>query len=633
MWHDKYKDGAPQPAQTVHCGKLPATIFSDSHDAARFVAVVMANLIREKNALGQKAVLGLATGSTPIGVYRELVRMHQAGELDFSNVVTFNLDEYWPMQPDAEQSYHTFMWENLFSHVNINPDNVNIPSGLWKASEIERQCAEYERKIAQLGGLDFQLLGIGRDGHIGFNEPGSERNSRTRLVVLDPMTRRDAAADFGGEDKVPARAITMGVQTIWEAKRIFLMALGEKKAFVVRKALEGEPTSSVPASFLQNHLNTVFVLDEGASGQLTQIRTPWIGGRIVEWTLTQQKQAMVWLSQVCQKPLLKLDMKDFLQHHLYDILHLEGGVAAIRQRVFDELLATICPKPGGDRPLKVMIFSPHPDDDVISMGGTFITLVNQGHEVHVAYMTSGNIAVRDDACLRHINYVEECLQRLGGLNQETAARLAKCRADIQSRKPGEHDSADVLTLKGLIRKTEAVNACELVGVPEKQLHFLELPFYQTGSVKKRPMGEDDIQIVAALLRKQRPEQIYFAGDLSDPHGTHRVCAQIIIETLKRLNEEGYSPEVWMYRGAWQEFEPHEIERAVPLSPEVLLKKKQAILRHESQKDGAMFMGSDDREFWMRAEERTRQTAQVFDNLGLPEFFALEGFVRYRGQRL
>jgi glucosamine-6-phosphate deaminase len=633
MWHDKYKDGAPQPAQTVHCGKLPATIFSDSHDAARFVAVVIANLIREKNASGQKAVLGLATGSTPIGVYRELVRMHKAGELDFSNVVTFNLDEYWPMQPESEQSYHTFMWENLFSHVNIPPDNVHIPSGLWKPSEIEHQCAEYERKIAQFGGLDFQLLGIGRDGHIGFNEPGSERNSRTRLVALDPMTRRDAAGDFGGEDKVPARAITMGVQTIWEAKRIFLMALGEKKAFVIRKALEGEPTSSVPASFLQNHLNTVFVLDEGASAQLTQIRTPWIGGRMVEWTLTQQKQAMVWLSQVCEKPLLKLDMKDFLQHHLYDILHLEGGVAAIRQRVFNDLLATICPKPGGDRPLKVMIFSPHPDDDVISMGGTFITLVNQGHEVHVAYMTSGNIAVRDDACLRHIDYVEECSQRLGGLNHETAARLAKCRAEIQARKFGEHDSADVLTLKGLIRKTEAVNACELIGVPEKQLHFLELPFYQTGSVKKRPIGEDDIQIVTTLLREQRPEQIYFAGDLSDPHGTHRVCAQIIIETLKRLDEEGYSPEVWMYRGAWQEFEPHEIERAVPLSPEVLLKKKQAILRHESQKDGAMFMGSDDREFWMRAEERTKQTAQIFDKLGLPEFFALEGFVRYRGQKL
>ena len=633
MWHDKYKDGAPQPAQIIHCGKLPASVFSDSRDAARFVAVVIANLIREKNAAEQKAVLGLATGSTPIGVYRELVRMHEAGELDFSNVVTFNLDEYWPMKPDSEQSYHSFMWEHLFGHVNIKPENVHIPSGCWRLENVERECAEYERLITQLGGLDLQLLGIGRDGHIGFNEPGSDRNSRTRLVALDPMTRRDAAGDFGGEEKVPARAITMGVQTIWEAKRIVLMALGEKKAFVIRKALEGEPTPNVPASFLQNHLNAAFILDEAASAELTQVRTPWIGGRIVEWTQTLQTRAMVWLSQVCQKPLLKLDMKDFLQHHLYDILHLEGGVSAIRERVFGQLMGTICTKPGGDNPIKVLIFSPHPDDDVISMGGTFITLVNQGHTIHVAYMTGGNIAVRDDACLRHLDYVEESSLTLGGLHPETAARLKKCRADIRTKKPGDHDSPDVLTLKGLIRKTEAANACELVGVPASQLSFLELPFYQTGSVKKRVMGDSDLDIVANKLRELRPDQIYFAGDLSDPHGTHRVCAQIIIEVLARLETEGYSPEVWMYRGAWQEFEPHEIERAVPLSPEIVAKKKQAILRHESQKDGAMFMGSDDREFWMRAEDRTKQTAKIYNDLGLPEFFALEGFVRYHGQKL
>ncbi len=633
MWHDKYKDGAPQPAQIIHCGKLPASVFSDSRDAARFVAVVIGNLIREKNAAGQKTVLGLATGSTPIGVYRELVRMHKAGELDFSNVVTFNLDEYWPMKLESEQSYHSFMAEHLFDHVNIPKDNIHIPSGLWSADEVEKKCAEYERLIAQNGGLDLQLLGIGRDGHIGFNEPGSERNSRTRLIALDPMTRRDAAGDFGGEEKVPARAITMGVQTIWEAKRVFLMALGEKKAFVIRKALEGEPTPNVPASFLQNHLNTSFILDEAASAELTQVRTPWIGGRIVDWTPTLQTRAMVWLSQTCNKPLLKLELKDFLQHHLYDILHLEGGVSAIRERVFQQLMGTICTQPGNKQPLKVLIFSPHPDDDVISMGGTFITLVNQGHQVHVAYMTGGNIAVRDDACLRHLDYVEESSQTLGGLHPDTAARLKNCRADIRSKKPGDHDSVDVLTLKGLIRKTEATNACELVGVPASQLNFLELPFYQTGSVKKKAMGDPDIDIVANKLRELRPDQIYFAGDLSDPHGTHRVCAQIVIEVLARLEREGYSPEVWMYRGAWQEYEPHEIDRAVPLSPEVVLKKKQAILRHESQKDGAMFMGADDREFWMRAEDRTKQTAKIYNDLGLPEFFALEGFVRYRGQKL
>ena len=525
------------------------------------------------------------------------------------------------------------MWEHLFSHVNISKENVHIPSGQWRLEDVERECAEYERRITQLGGLDAQLLGIGRDGHIGFNEPGSDRNSRTRLVALDPITRRDAAGDFGGEEKVPARAITMGVQTIWEAKRIFLMALGEKKAFIIRKALEGEPTPNVPASFLQNHMNVAFILDEAASAELTQVRTPWIGGRIVDWTPTLQTRAMVWLAQVCNKPLLKLDMKDFLQHHLYDILHLEGGVATIRERVFEQLMGTICTKPGGDPAIKAMIFSPHPDDDVISMGGTFLTLVNQGHEVHVAYMTGGNIAVRDDACLRHLDYVEESSLKLGGLHPDTAARLKKCRADIRLKKPGDHDSADVLTLKGLIRKTEAANACELVGVPASRRYFLELPFYQTGSANKRPMGESDIELVANKLRELRPDQIYFAGDLSDPHGTHRVCAQIIIEVLARLKSEGFSSEVWMYRGAWQEFEPHEIERAVPLSPEVVAKKKQAILRHESQKDGAMFMGSDDREFWMRAEDRTKQTAKIYNDLGLPEFFALEGFVRYQGQKL
>ncbi len=342
---------------------------------------------------------------------------------------------------------------------------------------------------------------------------------------------------------------------------------------------------------------------------------------------------MVWLSQICSKPLLKLELKDFLQYHLYDILHLQGGVSAIRERVFQQLMGTICTQPGGKQPLKALIFSPHPDDDVISMGGTFITLVNQGHQVHVAYMTGGNIAVRDDACLRHIEYVEEGSHKLGGLHPDTAARLEKCRAEIRSKRPGDHDSTDVLTLKGLIRKTEATNACELVGVPASRLNFLELPFYQTGSVKKRAMGEDDIGIVANKLRELRPDQIYFAGDLSDPHGTHRVCAQIVIEVLAQLEREGYSPEVWMYRGAWQEYEPHEMDRAVPLSPEIVLKKKQAILRHESQKDGAMFMGGDDREFWMRAEDRTKQTAKIYNDLGLPEFFALEGFVRYRGQKL
>lgn len=606
-------------------------MFRASKDAAKYVAMQIAEVIRAKNGAGKNAVLGLATGSTPIGVYRELARMHKEEGLDFSRVVTFNLDEYWPMLPDSDHSYHSFMWEHLFSHINIPKENVHLPSGEWKLEGVERECDRYEKQIEAAGGLDIQLLGIGRDGHIGFNEPGSDRNCKTRLVALDPMTRRDAASEFGGEDKVPTRAITMGVGTIMSARRVILVALGEHKAWVLRKAIEGEPSNEVPASFLQRHLNAEFIIDEGSSSWLTDIRTPW-QTMPVEWTPQMLMRAVIWLAQECKKPIQKLDAKDFLQHHLYDLLHMEGGVAAIRDQVFEQMLKTICSRPGGDKK-KVMIFSPHPDDDVISMGGTFQTLVNQKHEVHVAYMTGGNIAVRDDACLRHIDYVQQASHSLGGLNSETAARLEKCRADILKKKPSDHDTADVLFLKGLVRKTEAVNACEVYGVPESQLHFLELPFYQTGSVKKRPMGEPDIESVTNKLRNVSPDLIYFAGDLSDPHGTHRVCAQIIIEVLAQLEREGYSPEVWMYRGAWQEYEPHEIEMAVPLSPEVLLKKKQAILRHESQKDGAMFMGSDDREFWMRAEERTKLTAKTYNDLGLPEYFALEGFMRYRGQKL
>lgn len=622
----------PQPDRVMWCAKVPTKMFRASKDAAKYVAMQIASIIREKTAAGKNTVLGLATGSTPIGVYRELVRMHQEEGLDFSRVITFNLDEYWPMLPESAHSYHSFMWGHLFSHVNINKDNVHIPSGQWKLDEVERRCDEYERQIVAAGGLDLQLLGIGRDGHIGFNEPGSDRNCKTRLVALDPMTRRDAAGEFGGEDKVPTRAITMGVGTIMNAKRVILVALGEHKAWVLRKAVEGEPSNEVPASFLQRHLNAEFIIDEGSSTWLTDVRTPW-QTMPVEWTCQMKKRAVIWLANECKKAIQKLDAKDFLQHHLYDLLHMEGGVAAIRDQVFEQLLGTICSRPGGNTPQKVMIFSPHPDDDVISMGGTFLTLVQQKHEVHVSYMTGGNIAVRDDACQRHIDYVLEASRGLGGLSAETTQRLEKCRADILNKKSTDQDTADVLFLKGLVRKTEAINACEVYGVPEEQLHFLELPFYQTGSVKKRPMGEDDIQIVADTLRKVRPDQIYFAGDLSDPHGTHRVCAQIIIEVLPLLEREGYTPEVWMYRGAWQEYEPHEIERAVPLSPEIVIKKKQAILRHESQKDGAMFMGSDDREFWMRAEERTKQTAKIYNDLGLPEYFALEGFMRYRGQKL
>lgn len=627
------KTESTQPTQVMRNVKVATKMFRDSRDAAKYVAGKIADLIRERNASNRNTVLGLATGSTPIGVYRELARMHKEDGLDFSRVITFNLDEYWPMPPDSIHSYHFFMTEHLFSHINIDPKNIHIPDGQWDRSNIQQRCEEYESLIEQVGGIDLQILGIGRDGHIGFNEPGSDRGSKTRFIALDPMTKADAAEEFGGEEKVPSSAITMGVDTIFRARRVFLMALGEKKSWIIRKAIEDGPTPNVPASFLQNHQHCEFIIDSAAAAWLTDIRTPWHNNHSIEWSPTLQRQAVIWLAQKCQKPLLKLDNKDFLREQLYELLHLDGGVASLRERIFEHMMGTICTRPGGEKPLKAMVFSPHPDDDVISMGGTFITLVNQGHEVHVAYMTSGNVAVRDDTCLRHIDYVEESSRILGILHSDGSAKLQKCRQDIRSKNPKEPDSSDVLELKGLIRKTEAAAASDLVGVPSSRQHYLCLPFYRTGKVKKKPMGDEDIAIVADMLREVRPDQIYFAGDLSDPHGTHRVCAQIIIETLARLATENYLPEVWMYRGAWQEYEPHEIERVVPLSPEVMLKKKMAILRHESQKDGAMFMGSDEREFWIRAEERTKTTARIYNDLGLPEFVALEGFVRYRGQKL
>ncbi len=627
------KTETPQPTQVMRNVKVATKMFRDSRDATKYVATKIADLIRERHAANRSTVLGLATGSTPIGVYRELARMHKDEGLDLSRVITFNLDEYWPMEPDSIHSYHRFMTEHLFSQVNIDPKNIHIPSGRWGSDEIQTRCEEYERMIELAGGIDMQILGIGRDGHIGFNEPGSDRGSKTRFIALDPMTRLDAAQEFGGEDKVPSSAITMGVDTIFRARRVFLMALGEKKAWIIRKAIEDGPSPNLPASFLQNHQHCEFIIDEAAAGWLTDIRTPWLNNHSIVWTPPLQKQALIWLSQKCQKPLLKLDTKDFLREQLYGLLHLPGGIAEIRETVFEELLAAVCSHPGGKTPTKAFIFSPHPDDDVISMGGTFINLVNQGNEVHVAYMTSGNVAVRDDTCLRHIDYVEESSRMLGILHPEGAARLEKCRQDIHARSLQGCDSTAVLELKALIRKTEAESACELVGVPASRRHFLNLPFYRTGKIKKNPMSQEDIQIVANVLRDVRPKQIYFAGDLSDPHGTHRVCARVIIEALQQLAAEDFSPEVWMYRGAWQEYEPHELERVVPLSPEVMLKKKMAILRHESQKDGAMFMGTDEREFWIRAEERTRQTANIFNDLGLPEFFALEGFVRYQGQKL
>jgi glucosamine-6-phosphate deaminase len=525
------------------------------------------------------------------------------------------------------------MFETFFNHVNIDVRNIHIPDGTIPPAEVEDFCMRYEQKIRRAGGIDLQILGIGRTGHIGFNEPGSTRHSRTRLVTLDPVTRRDAASSFYGEDNVPHQALTMGVGSILDAKKIVLMAFGEHKARIVQRAVEGPVTETVTATFLQQHSDATFLLDEAAAGELAAIARPWELGPI-QWSPQLIRKAVIWLALKVNKGLLKLSDDDYRDHELYELLREYGPASRLGQRVFDELMATICHRPGGATPQPVLIFSPHPDDDVISMGGTLIRLVEQGHKVHVAYMTSGNIAVFDHDAQRFADFVVE-FNRLFGIDQEqTEAIHERVLQFLQSKKPGQPDSEDLLRIKGLIRTTEARAAALVCGVPPEQLEFMDLRFYRTGTIAKAPIHPQDIEDIAALLERLQPAQIYVAGELSDPHGTHRICAEAIFEAVRRVREKGQDFEVWLYRGAWDEWEPHEIERVVPLSPEDVGRKKEAIFRHQSQKDRAMFPGSSDkREFWQRAEDRNRHTAQLFDKLGLPEFFALEGLVLWRGGRI
>jgi glucosamine-6-phosphate deaminase len=608
--------------------KVPALVFPTSVQASRHVALMIESLIRQNNSAGRPTVLGLPTGSTPVGLYRELIRLHNEAGLDFSRVITFNLDEYFPMRPDDPQSYRRWMQETFFSRVNIPPQNINVPDGTIAPEEAEDYCARYEQKIRRSGGIDLQVLGIGRTGHIGFNEPGSTRHSRTRLVTLDPVTRRDAASVFFGEENVPQWALTMGVGTILDARKIVLMSFGEHKAAVVQRAAEGVVTDAVAASFLQEHPDATFLLDHAAAGALAAVARPWTIGPIV-WTPALIRKAVIWLSLNVKKALLKLSDDDFRDHELYELLREHGPANALGRRVFDDLMATLCTRPCGDTLETVLIFSPHPDDDVISMGGTLNRLVAQGHKVHVAYMTSGNIAVFDHDAWRYTDFVEG-FNRLFAIGQErTECVKERVQEFLRSKKPGQPDSEDLLRIKALIRQAEARAAAAACGVPPEHLEFMDLRFYRTGTIAKAPIHPQDIADIVSLLQRLRPAQIYVAGELSDPHGTHRVCAEAVFDAVRAVRETGQDFVVWLYRGAWEEWEPHEVERVVPLSPDDLERKKQAIFRHQSQKDRAMFPGgSDRREFWQRAEDRNRHTACVYDQLGLPEFYALEGFVQW-----
>ena len=518
--------------QLTRFERLHTEIFETSNEASNAVAAEIANLIRSKEEKGENCVLGLATGSSPIGVYKELVRLHQQEGLSFNNVVTFNLDEYYPMDPKALQSYVRFMDENLFNHIDIDRKNINIPDGTLDQDLVSVYCAEYEQKIDTYGGLDLQILGIGRTGHIGFNEPGSHYNSLTRLVTLDYITKTDAASDFFGIDSVPRRALTMGVGTIFKAKRIILMAWGEGKSSIIHETVEGKVSDSVPATYLQNHPKTTVVLDNAAAAELVRKKTPWLVGPCV-WDEDLSKKAVIWLSQKLQKPILKLTDREYNDNGMSDLVAEHGPAYNINIRMFNVLQHTITGWPGGKpgaddtyRPeraepahKRVVIFSPHPDDDVISMGGTFIRLVDQGHDVNVAYQTSGNIAVFDEDVVRFADFFKDFNAVYSAGNHESKRFYEEVVSNINNKEPGDIDTPVVQKIKGLIRRGEAKAACRYIGITDDKVHFMDMPFYETGLIQKQPIGEEDIQITMDLLKEIKPHQIYAAGDLSDPHGT------------------------------------------------------------------------------------------------------------------
>jgi glucosamine-6-phosphate deaminase len=626
---DSHEDRGLSHAHVSYAGEKIRTVVVEDHtDIARLVANRMATLIRERNATGEATVLGLATGSTPIGVYRELIRMHREEGLSFANVVTFNLDEYYPMPKDSIHSYHRFMWENLFSQIDIDPANVHIPPGDLPRDQIDDAAQKYELDIARAGGIDFQILGIGKTGHIGFNEPGSGSDSRTRLVTLDAVTRKDAAADFFGEEYVPREAVTMGVATILGAREIAIIATGEHKATIVQRSVEGDIDVEVAATFLQRHPNTTFYLDRAAAANLTRIRTPWLIDE-VEWTPELMVRAVIWLSQQQDKAILKLTQRDYADARMSSLVARFGSPGEVNGRVFNILGAKIRGKSKLPAGQKIICFSPHPDDDVISMGGILRKVVENGNQVVVAYMTSGNIAVFDHDVRRYVDFLERMAAE-GLIDrakiEELAARVHEC---LDRKSPGEVDIPEVQDIKRIIREAEAVSGIETVGLPRSAARFLDLPFYQTGKVRKDPITQADVDIVRALLEEVEPDLIFVAGDLSDPHGTHRMCKEAIDGALAELREAGRQslPETWLYRGAWQEWPIHEATWLVPLSQEELKLKIQAIFKHQSQKDSAPFPGGyDEREFWQRVEARNKGTAAELDRLGLAEYFAMEAYV-------
>ena len=628
---------SPGITEETRFEKLHTVNFESSKEASIHIAREICDLVKTKQEKNKSCVIGFATGSSPLLVYQEIIKFHQTESLSFKNVVAFNLDEYYGIKKDDINSYHHFMNENLFDHIDIPNENIYIPSGEISEREIKKFCSSYEKQIEQYGGIDIQLLGIGRTGHIGFNEPGSHFNSKTRLITLDHTTRFDTSKSFNGIENVPTKAITMGVRTIFNAKRIIIMAWGLHKSLIAKKSAEHDVTSLIPSTYLQNHKNTTLVLDNQSASELTRFKTPWLVGTC-DWIDSMKRRAIVWLCETTGKSILKLTDEDYNKNGLSDLLALEGSSYDLNIKMFNHFQNTITGWPGGKpgaddstRPerkspksKRVIIFSPHPDDDVVSMGGTFDRLVSQGHEVHIAYQVKGNIAVSDHDALKFIEVSKDLFKN------ESKVPVSELIKELKNNKPDKIDSQAVRNLKGFIRKSEAIAATRYIGIPDSNTHFLNLPFYDTGRIKKNPPTKKDVLITASLINKIKPHQIFAAGDLEDPHGTHKVCLDIILEALETLKGEKFMKDcwLWLYRGAWLDWDIHDIDMAVPMSPAQVLRKRKAIFFHQTQKDGVMFQGQDLREFWVRAEERNSETAEKYKKMGLADYAAIESFKRH-----
>lgn len=624
--------------------KIRTAIHPNALDASREIAREIAALIRERAKEKRTAVLGLATGSTPIRLYRELIRMHREEDLSFANVVTFNLDEYFPISPDHKESYFRFMHNRLFNHIDIPPENVNIPSGTVERREVFASCQAYEQKIRDAGGIDIQILGIGRSGHIGFNEPGSTRDSRTRLITLDRITRQDAARDFLGEANVPRYAITMGVATILDARRLILMAWGEGKAEMVRNAVEGPVTSAVSASFLQEHPDARFILDEAAAGELTRVKRPWLVGAC-DWTPEMTRRSVVWLGRHLEKSVLKLVDEDYNEHGMGDLATEKGPAYNINIRIFNELQHTITGWPGGKPnaddthrperaapfPKRAIVFSPEPHDDVHFMGGTLHRLIKQGHDVHVVYQTSGNLTVPHEEARK---FAEFLLDSGAFVHSKDAGEQSFARdvlACLQGDDDARAETEDVRKVKSIVRRCEARAALRVCGVAADRIHFLDLPFYERGSNRDFALETADVDLTADLIDRIKPHQIYAPGDLSDPNSAARLAFEAMETALRRLAGKKWFADcrVWLYRASRREWDIDQIDMAVPLSPDELFVKTKAIYKHQSQKSQVPGDDRSGRESWQLAERRNRDTADIYDGLGLAEYEAIEAFRKWR----